>query len=225
MDRCLFLMTALAVLAACGDLELVRYVGFDADVDALDASADTAAPEDVPTTCEALDESPVLCGGDPTGLWEVSLWCPVASGWDPFDGLCPDVQTVGEGSAIGTLEIAADGYWEFAWAERTVDIEFSFDLACFGGSTTPCNGAFVRGECEVVSPRCECTASQRVEDFVERGAWTSSGGALSVALDGDTIDHTYCVDPASGSLYLLRLASERDDPFRMLGRRIEAPLR
>ncbi len=225
MDRRHLLLTALAGLAACGDLELVRYVGFDADVDAADAAADTGAPDQVPTTCEALDDAPVLCGGDPTGRWEVALWCPVASAWDPFDGLCPDVQTSGAGDAVGTLEIAADGYWEFAWEERNLNIEFSFGLDCFGGSTTPCNGAFVRGECEVVSPRCECTSSQRVEAFVERGAWTSSGGALSVAIDGDTIDHTYCVDQASGALYLLRLESERDDPFRMVGRRVDTSLR
>lgn len=225
MPRRLAMLCLLPVAAACGDLELVRYEGFDAGVDVAEVGADVAPPTTLPASCEELAEASTLCGGDPVGTWEILRWCPVVEAFDPFDGLCPDIISEGSGSSAGTLEIAPDGYWELAWRDRALDVSFSFDLACFGGSSTPCNGAFVRGECEVVSPRCECNVQESVDDFIERGLWAPNAGTLAVTLSDRAIDHTYCVDDAQGALYLFRLDNGVDDPFRMVAvRRDDTPL-
>jgi hypothetical protein len=220
------LIYSFAVVTACSDGDVAELQG----ADALDGStiADTSGdaselnPIQAPT-CQDLPSDFATCGsGRLPGTWRMVTFCPAGDAYDPLDGTCPDVVGSGEGSGDSFLRL--DGQGTFAWNFENVtnSMEFSFALACYGGSTRSCDGRNFEGTCalEDQATRCRCSVTQTIDSFVQTGQWQTSLNTISFESGVTQFSGTWCINAESGDLELFREQIDGFVPARMVFRRV-----
>jgi hypothetical protein len=161
----------------------------DRETEAIDAGIGTVVD---PPSCEALTTAEQICGGDPRGMWQVREGCLVADAYDPLDGTCDAFRADATGEVAGTVEIGIESGFRLELVDQRVQAESAFDLACYGGSTSPCDGAVFGGSCQLAGEQCECETSQALATTIEEGGWQRWDGAL-VVLSAETItQYDFC---------------------------------
>lgn len=133
-----------------------------------------------PPSCDELSTAQQICGGDPRGMWQVLEGCLIADAYDPLDGTCDAFRADATGEVAGVVEIGLESGFRLELVDQRVQAEFAFDLACYGGSTAPCDGAVFGGQCLLVGAQCECETSQALATTTEEGSWQRLDGALGV---------------------------------------------
>jgi len=219
LRRSAFIALLLAVtgIVACSDASPGGVDEADAGADATDATLDGAeVSEGVACALLASDFEP--CGGDLVGTWDIEVYCPLAESWDPLDGTCPDLVAEGEGEAIGELLVFDNDAYLIEYAERRLDLRFGFPLACYGGSSVPCNGEYYNGVCERVGDEdCACEVGLDYTDESEVGTIETFGSTLVFEVDGVRLSGAYCVQ--GDELTVLRFSFGETLGFRMRLRR------
>lgn len=162
--------------------------------------------------CEGFEAQGFTCGGDPVGRWRIASSCPGADAYDPLRGLCPELQSDGTGAATGTVEFFADGSYELRIETRSLDIEFDFPLACFGGATEPCSGASFDGAtCELFSDLCACDVELARGMLYEDGDWYAIADRLLLQTPEENIDGGFCRVSDEVMRFVRYGSAERDE--------------
>lgn len=189
MRHVAFVVLLAASLAACV-ADLKRDVeAFDRETDRIDDGIGTITE---PPSCEDLDTAAYLCGGDPRGIWLVREGCLIDDAYDPLDGTCDDYDATASGTASGTVEIGTLAGFSLELEPQRIDADFAFDLACYGGATSPCDGAVFGGNCMLDGEICRCETRQTEDAIVENGFWQRFDGSLSVFRSDSVVVYEYC---------------------------------
>ena len=197
----------------------VAVTGCDLSIPDLDALTADVAPAEVGPTideilanenCQNLSAPDFECGGDPVGTWEIVRSCPAMGDYDPLNATCAELVVLGQGETIGTIEFRGDGTYQITFVERTLEIDFSFPLACFGGATEPCNGSNFFGTCEVVESDCDCEVIRNRGATDEFGTWVRFFSDVEfIREDGSEAAGKIC--RIGDLLRFVRFASEEDE--------------
>jgi hypothetical protein len=164
---------------------LVDAIASDSTSDAPDG----AEPEPSLLVCDSVPEGFADCGGIPTGLWRIRQWCPDGALFDPLDGTCPETASTASGSATGLIQFGNDNEFVLRLESAATELNFRFNLSCYGGSTAPCDGSNFGGVCEVVGggDQCACTREQSIVDEFRSGTWRRNGSFIELRLDGEPL--------------------------------------
>ncbi|MFT6400483.1 MAG: hypothetical protein ACJAYU_005255 [Bradymonadia bacterium] len=143
--------------------------------------------------CEGLVAEDFRCGGDPVGTWEIVRSCPAVDAFDPLNATCAELSVEGQGEAVGRVEFRGDGTYELTIEPRILEVSFTFPLACFGGSTEPCDGSNFFGSCAVVGSECVCDVTRTRGAIEEQGTWVRFFSDIQFSPDAETlIDAQIC---------------------------------
>lgn len=137
--------------------------------------------------CDGLVADDFRCGGDPVGTWEIVRSCPAVDAYDPLNGTCAELSVDGQGEAVGRIEFRGDGSYTLEMEPRVLELSFTFPLACFGGSTEPCDGSNFFGSCFVADSQCACDVTRTRGAIDEEGTWVRFFAEIQFSPDDETI--------------------------------------
>lgn len=194
-------LCTIGLLAACADTdpdgEDARTESDSGEAGQEDTGAHTPVSTEPPLlVCDAISAGFADCGGTPAGFWRIRQWCPDGAAYDPLSGTCPDVRSLASGGATGVIQFGSDNEFVVRLESAETDIEFNFDLGCYGGSTAPCDGANFGAVCELVDngDRCECVRQQSIRDELRSGTWRRNGSFIEMRLEGEPLAYArFCI--------------------------------
>lgn len=159
---------------------------------------DDSAPtdDDDDADCSFTD-----CGGDLTGTWNVSHYCPTGEPANPVADTCPDAAYEIHFDASGTMTFDANGDYEQVITQSST-FEATIPASCIAdqgwGDCAAIAADVFSGDatCTDNGGGCTCTGDALPEQDVNAtGTWSSTGSRWSVALDNiGTVEGDFCVE-------------------------------